>query len=81
MHVSDSDETMVWARLDNILIFVDRRDAVDLLFTWLCDAGYFLSILHGGINHIDRDYSHCTMIDFEDKVKSTLICTGVGSRG
>ena len=67
-----------WYGKGNILIFVDTRNNVDLLFSKLCDSGYFSLILHGGIDQHDR----CnTIIDFKNKEKTILICTSIASRG
>lgn len=46
----------------NILIFVDKQEAVDSLFRQLIDAGYPCLALHGGMDQSDRDF---TVADFK----------------
>ena len=46
----------------NILVFVDKQEAVDSLFRQLIDAGYPCLALHGGMDQSDRDF---TVADFK----------------
>jgi len=61
-----------------VLVFVDRQDAADRMYTDLMKAGYDCLALHGGMNQQDRDF---TIDDFKRKVKNILVATSVAARG
>jgi len=62
----------------NILIFVDRKEAVDNMLHKLMSAGFPCLSLHGGMEQIDRD---STILDFKNKKKTIMIATSVAARG
>ncbi|MES1922311.1 hypothetical protein MHBO_003818, partial [Bonamia ostreae] len=61
-----------------ILIFTDRQEAVDKLFTDLQKAGYYSLTLHGGMDQSDRD---SMILDFKNKTRNILIATSIAARG
>jgi ATP-dependent RNA helicase DDX46/PRP5 len=61
-----------------ILVFVDRQDACDKLFSDLLKAGHPCLSLHGGKDQQDRDF---TIDDFKHKVAHVLVATSVAARG
>src|SRR5690606_35022710 len=63
---------------DSCIVFCNHRDAVDRLSTLLNDYGYFHSVLHGGLEQIDREKN---LIRFRSKVTNLLISTDLASRG
>ncbi len=63
---------------DSCIVFCNHRDAVDRLSTLLTDYGYFNSVLHGGLEQIDREKN---LIRFRSKVTNLLIATDLASRG
>ncbi|ETO20067.1 DEAD (Asp-Glu-Ala-Asp) box polypeptide 46 [Reticulomyxa filosa] len=67
-----------WYGKGNILIFMDKREAVDLLYKKLQDNGYFSLVLHGGVDQTDRDF---TILEFKNKRRSILISTSIAARG
>jgi ATP-dependent RNA helicase DDX46/PRP5 len=67
-----------WFEKGLILVFVDRQEAADKLFTDLLQAGYPCCSLHGGKDQQDRDF---TIDDFKRKVFTVMIATSVAARG
>jgi ATP-dependent RNA helicase DDX46/PRP5 len=67
-----------WQDRGLILVFVDRQEAVDHLFSDLMRAGYLCLALHGGMDQSDRDY---TILDFKKKMRTIMIATSVAARG
>lgn len=67
-----------YPRNQNILIFVDKQEAVDTLFRQLIDAGYPALALHGGMDQADRDY---TITDFKSKLRTIMVATSIVARG
>lgn len=52
------------------MIFVDRQEAVDNLFSELMKSGYMCLALHGGMDQSDRDY---TILDFKKKNRTVMV--------
>jgi len=67
-----------WYGRGNILIFHDKREAVDNLFQELAEVGYMALCLHGGIDQTDRDYN---IMDFKNKIRTIMIATSCCARG
>jgi ATP-dependent RNA helicase DDX46/PRP5 len=67
-----------WYEKGSILIFCDRKESVDVLFSELIKAGYLCFGLHGGMDQSDRDY---TILDFKKKVRTVMVATSVAARG
>ena len=67
-----------WYSKGNILIFVDKQEAVDNLFRELISSGYPCLALHGGMDQNDRDY---TITDFKGKLRTVMVATSVVARG
>lgn len=63
---------------ESCIVFCNHRDAVDRLSTLLNDYNYFHSVLHGGLEQIDREKN---LIRFRSKVTNLLIATDLASRG
>ncbi|WBW75482.1 ATP-dependent RNA helicase Prp11 [Schizosaccharomyces osmophilus] len=60
------------------LVFVDRQEAADTLFSDLMKRGYSSSSIHGGKDQNDRD---STISDYKAGVFDVLIATSVAARG
>jgi len=58
-----------WHDKGLVLIFVDRQDECDKLFTQLCQANYPCLSLHGGMDQMDRAG---TITDFKEKNRTML---------
>jgi len=67
-----------WYGRGNILIFHDKQESVDDLFTQLQRVGYMALVIHGGVDQFDRENA---IMDFKKKVKTVMIATSVMSRG
>ena len=67
-----------YPRNQNILVFVDKQEAVDTLFRQIIDAGYPALALHGGMDQSDRDY---TITDFKSKLRTIMVATSIVARG
>jgi ATP-dependent RNA helicase DDX46/PRP5 len=67
-----------WYSRGNIIIFVDRQDAVDQLFKLLAEAGYPALAVHGGMDQVDRDYM---ISDFKNKIRTVMVATSILARG
>eukprot|EP00741_Cyanophora_paradoxa_P018341 tig00000204_g17710.t1 len=67
-----------WNEKGQVLIFADRQEMVDKIFTELLKAGYPSLSLHGGKDQFDRD---STLLDFKNKVANILVATSVAARG
>lgn len=68
-----------WSSQGQILIFSDRQESVDQLFTKLNEAGYKSCLtLHGGKDQLDRI---STISDFRSGDADILIATSVAARG
>ncbi|SFT86347.1 DbpA RNA binding domain-containing protein [Algoriphagus locisalis] len=63
---------------ESCIVFCNHRDAVDRLSILLNDYDYFHSVLHGGLEQIDREKN---LIRFRSKVTNLLIATDLASRG
>lgn len=63
---------------ESCIVFCNHRDAVDRLRTLLSDYNYFHSVLHGGLEQIDREKN---LIRFRSRVTNLLIATDLASRG
>lgn len=63
---------------ESCIVFCNHRDAVDRLSTLLTDYDYSHSVLHGGLEQIDREKN---LIRFRSKVTNLLIATDLASRG
>lgn len=68
----------IWYERGNILIFVDKQEKCDQLFTDLLKSGYPCLSLHGGKDQLDRDY---TIHEFKTLIKTVMIATSVAGRG
>lgn len=68
----------IWYERGNILIFVDKQEKCDQLFTDLLKAGYPCLSLHGGKDQLDRDY---TIHEFKTLIKTVMVATSVAGRG
>jgi ATP-dependent RNA helicase DDX46/PRP5 len=62
----------------SVLVFVQRQDDADRLFSALLKHGYPSLALHGGMDQFDRD---TTMADFRNGVCRVLVATSVAARG
>ena len=60
------------------LIFVDKQEKCDDLFSELTKAGYPSLSLHGGIEQMDRDH---TLQEFKTLQKKVMVATSVAGRG
>ncbi|EPX71894.1 ATP-dependent RNA helicase Prp11 [Schizosaccharomyces octosporus yFS286] len=60
------------------LVFVDRQEAADALFSDLMKRGYSSCSIHGGKDQNDRD---STISDYKAGVFDVLIATSVAARG
>lgn len=67
-----------WYDRGSILIFVDKQESVDALFSELMKSGYPCLALHGGMDQSDRDY---TILDFKKGLRTILVATSVAARG
>jgi len=67
-----------WQDKGLVLIFVDRQEACDRLFTDLLRVGHSCLSLHGGKDQQDRDF---TIDDFKRKVATIMVATSVAARG
>ena len=67
-----------WHSKGSILIFVDKKSEVDLLFKELVSYGYYSLPLHSGMDSTDREF---TIYDFKKGVRSIMIATSICSRG
>ena len=84
--VLEEDEKMMqlcklidqWESQGSILIFVDSQKEADDLFKSLFELKYELFVLHGGIDHTDREY---TIQDFKKGLRKIMIATSIAARG
>lgn len=60
------------------LVFVDKQDTCDEMFSDLLRAGYPCLSLHGGKDQADRD---TTINDFKNGIMTLMIATSVAARG
>jgi len=67
-----------WNNKGSIIVFVDRQSEADNLYKDLMKSGYAALLLHGGVDHIDRDF---TIYDFKSGVNKILVATSVCARG
>lgn len=67
-----------WYNRGNILIFHDKQESVDELFTQLQRVGYMALVIHGGVDQFDRENA---IMDFKKKIKTVMLATSVMSRG
>jgi len=67
-----------WYNRGNILIFHDKQESVDELFTQLQRVGYMALVMHGGVDQFDRENA---IVDFKKKIKTVMLATSVMSRG
>jgi superfamily II DNA/RNA helicase len=63
---------------ESTIVFCNHRDAVDRLSSLLNEYDYHHSVLHGGLEQIDREKN---LIRFRSKVTNLLIATDLASRG
>lgn len=66
------------AKVEKILIFVDKQDAADNLLKELLRRGYPCLSIHGGKDQADRDSA---ITDFKAGVAPVLVATSVAARG
>lgn len=66
------------ARVQKILVFVDKQDAADNLLKELLRRGYPCLSIHGGKDQADRDSA---IADFKAAVAPVLVATSVAARG
>eukprot|EP00475_Leptophrys_vorax_P045771 TRINITY_DN9633_c0_g1_i1.p1 TRINITY_DN9633_c0_g1~~TRINITY_DN9633_c0_g1_i1.p1 ORF type:complete len:709 (-),score=216.83 TRINITY_DN9633_c0_g1_i1:16-1968(-) len=67
-----------WTNKGLILIFTDKQENVDNLFSRLMKSGFLCYTLHGGMDQADRDY---TILDFKKQTRRILVATSVAARG
>eukprot|EP01119_Soliformovum_irregulare_P010096 TRINITY_DN2468_c0_g1_i1.p1 TRINITY_DN2468_c0_g1~~TRINITY_DN2468_c0_g1_i1.p1 ORF type:complete len:779 (-),score=263.67 TRINITY_DN2468_c0_g1_i1:26-2362(-) len=67
-----------WDDRGLILVFVDRQDNCDAVFSDLTKLGIPSLSLHGGRDQQDRDF---TIDDFKRKVRTIMVATSVAARG
>jgi ATP-dependent RNA helicase DDX46/PRP5 len=67
-----------WIGEGSILIFVDTQKEADELFKQLFDLKYDLFVLHGGVDHTDREY---TIQDFKKGIRKIMVATSIAARG
>eukprot|EP00172_Hildenbrandia_rubra_P004337 Plantae.Rhodophyta-Hildenbrandia_rubra.ctg857.p2 GENE.Plantae.Rhodophyta-Hildenbrandia_rubra.ctg857~~Plantae.Rhodophyta-Hildenbrandia_rubra.ctg857.p2 ORF type:complete len:1017 (-),score=224.10 Plantae.Rhodophyta-Hildenbrandia_rubra.ctg857:10622-13672(-) len=60
------------------LIFVDRQENADKIYSSLQKAGYKCLPLHGGVDQADRDSA---LADFKASLVKVLVATSVAARG
>ena len=68
----------VWYEKGSVLIFVDKQDKCDQLFSDLLKSGYPCLSLHGGKDQLDRDH---TLHEFKTLIKTVMVATSVAGRG
>ena len=68
----------IWYEKGSVLIFVDKQEKCDQLFTDLLKSGYPCLSLHGGHDQADRDH---TLHEFRTQIKTVLVATSAVSRG
>ena len=68
----------VWYEYGSILIFVDKQEKCDQLFTDLLRLHYPCLSLHGGKDQVDRDH---TLHEFKTGIKTVMVATSVAGRG
>jgi ATP-dependent RNA helicase DDX46/PRP5 len=68
----------VWYEKGHCLVFVDKQDTCDEMFSDLLRAGYPCLSLHGGKDQADRD---TTINDFKNGIMTLMIATSVAARG
>lgn len=62
----------------SIIMFVGKRENADILLRECMKASYPCLIMHGGIDHFDRD---STIVDFKVVTVKLLIAMSVAARG
>jgi len=67
-----------WIGEGSILIFVDTQKEADELFRQLFELKYDLFVLHGAIDHTDREF---TLQDFKKGVRKIMVATSIAARG
>ena len=67
-----------WISEGSIIIFVDSQKEADDLFKQLYELKYELFVLHGGIDHTDREY---TISDFKKGLRKIMVATSIAARG
>lgn len=67
-----------WINEGSILIFVDTQKEADDLFKQLYELKYELFVLHGAIDHTDREY---TLLDFKKGLRKIMVATSIAARG
>eukprot|EP00468_Gymnochlora_sp_CCMP2014_P005705 CAMPEP_0167750518 /NCGR_PEP_ID=MMETSP0110_2-20121227/6042_1 /TAXON_ID=629695 /ORGANISM="Gymnochlora sp., Strain CCMP2014" /LENGTH=1365 /DNA_ID=CAMNT_0007635861 /DNA_START=143 /DNA_END=4240 /DNA_ORIENTATION=- len=67
-----------WYSRGSVLVFANKKDDVDFLYTKLIDAGYPCISVHGDMDQTDRDYA---IMDFRNGLHTLMIATSVLSRG
>ena len=67
-----------WYSKGSILIFANKKDDVDYLFTKLIDAGYPCLTVHGGMDQTDRDFA---ILDFRNGLRTLMVATSIIARG
>ncbi|KAJ4843556.1 hypothetical protein Tsubulata_007975 [Turnera subulata] len=65
-------------KIGQIIIFVKTRKSAGMLHKSLMDFGYYVTTLHGALEHGDRDK---IVKEFKDGLTKVLICTDVLARG
>ncbi len=68
----------VWYERGSTLVFVDRQDSADRIFSDLSKAKYLCLPLHGGRDQADRDSA---IADFKNGDVKILVATSVAARG
>ena len=67
-----------WIDHGSIIIFVDSQAEADELFKQLFEKGYELFVLHGGVDHTDREF---TLSDFKKGLRKIMVATSIAARG
>jgi superfamily II DNA/RNA helicase len=84
IHSSSKEKGEILMRLiagfqdESCIVFCNHRDAVDRLSILLTDYDYSHTVLHGGLEQIDREKN---LIRFRSRVTNLLIATDLASRG
>jgi ATP-dependent RNA helicase DDX46/PRP5 len=68
----------IWYERGSVLVFVDKQEKCDSLYSELLKSGYPCVNLHGGKDQVDRDY---TIHQFKTGVFTLMVATSVAGRG